>query len=254
MVNNLHFSYNKESLLQDICFTLNSGDFTGLIGPNGVGKTTLLKLMSGIFKPCKGEVLLQNKNVKNIKRKHIAQKIGVVHQGLNINTHFTVEEFVSLGRYAYHKPFDILNNKDKEKTHRVLKKTNLWELKNSCLHKLSFGEKQRTYLAQTLAQEPDILLLDEPTNHLDISHQIQILDILKNMNQQKKTAIFVIMHDLNLASAYCNNIFMLKQGKILYQGAPRQVMTTEIIKEVFDLEKLPIRTGRDLKAPGTSYC
>lgn len=231
---NLVCGYPKFKL-KDISLEILPGDFTAILGPNGCGKTTLFKAMT-VDLPClQGEISFCGKPADQIPRKEMARTMAIVTQSQHQDNPMTVEEFVFLGRLPYLKPFQFFEGKaDKEKVEEVLSLAGILPFRQRLISELSGGERQMAIIARALAQEPRILLLDEPTNHLDIAHQVRILDLLKKLNQEKKLTILLVLHDLNLASEYCNRLILMNQGRIHCQGSSREVLTFQNIEEVFN--------------------
>lgn len=231
-VENLSFAYDHKPILEDISLNIAKGEFIGLIGPNGSGKSTILKNLYRALKPDSGEVKLDGRNLFRLSHKQAATQIGVVSQEDALPFDFKVEEIVAMGRSPYKKLFDGDSQKDKEIVRNALACLGMEDMaKRKFLH-LSGGEKQRVLIARVIAQETDFLILDEPTNHLDIGYQMQIFDFVKHLNATVLTAI----HDLNIAALYCDRIYVLKNGRIFKTGTPEEVLTPEIIAEVYGIE------------------
>lgn len=228
-IDNLTFSYGEKDAIDDICLTVKKGEFVGLIGPNGSGKSTVLKNLYRALTPDNGKVLLDGENLLTMSHKKAALKLGVVGQENDVPFDFLVEEIVAMGRSPHKKLFDIDNAHDKYIVHHALEHLGMENMaKRNYLH-LSGGEKQRVIIARVIAQESDFLLLDEPTNHLDISYQLQIFDFVKRLEVTVLSAI----HDLNMAALYCDRIYVLKEGKVVLQGTPDEVLTAENIYQVY---------------------
>jgi iron complex transport system ATP-binding protein len=207
----LSFSYFNGFVVQDINLTISSGEMVGLLGPNGCGKTTLLKLASGVLSPAKGSVL---------SRKQVAQRMAVVPQYFRIPFDFTVEEVAQLGRTPFVKGFAGESMHDREVTATALELVGIEKLRKRHFNDLSGGEQQKVILAMALAQEPEILLLDEPTAHLDINHQVEILELVKNLNREQGVTVIAAMHNLNLASLFFDRLILLQEGTV-YAGRNR---------------------------------
>lgn len=232
-IKNLSCGYDKEDTIKDISFSVKGGDFLGIIGPNAAGKTTLFRAISGILKLSSGEVLYKNKNIVKISARDFAQEVAVIPQIQDIPFPFSVEEFVLMGRFPHLNRLEHLKANDYRILEEVLALADVSDFRERKIGELSGGERQRVILAQGLAQQPNLLLLDEPTVHLDIAHQVQILDLIKRLNKQKETAVLVILHDLNLASSYCDRLILLKEGNIFKEGSPQEVLTFKNIEEVY---------------------
>ncbi|MGM0502223.1 MAG: heme ABC transporter ATP-binding protein [Bacillota bacterium] len=231
-VRDLSFSYESNQVLDKINLTVKEGEIFGILGPNGSGKSTLVKLLSRYLKAESGEIYLADKNIKSYQQQQLMTKLAVLPQQQNVGFDFTVQEIVAMGRKPYLKQWQGLTTADQEVIADCLELTNTTQFAQRRINSLSGGEKQRVFLAQTLAQEPEVLLLDEPTSELDINYQLEIFNLIQTLQQQGLT-IVVIMHDLNLASQYCNRLALLSQTKIKQIGIPQEVITEEIIKDVY---------------------
>lgn len=227
--------YDTKVILKDISFTVEKGDFLGVIGPNGSGKTTLLRVISKILRPWKGRVTLEGRALDEIKYKELARKVAVVPQRMpEPFFSYSVKDFILLGRTPYLGRFQLWESEeDLRVVGEVMKETDTLGLEERNLEDLSGGERQRIIIARALAQEPEILLLDEPVSNLDIGHQIEVLDLVRKLNRKKKVTVIMILHDLNLASEYCRRLILLKKGSIFKAGTPEEVLTYEIIEEVY---------------------
>lgn len=228
-VKNLKFSIDKKEILKDISFDVPKGAFVGIIGPNGSGKSTLLKNIYRLYKPCSGNILLDNKELSKMKDKDCAKEIAVLAQESNSQFDFTVEQIVKMGRYPYKSIFEDYSKNDLDMVRDMLKKVGLDGYSDRSFSNLSGGEKQRTLIARALVQNTDFLILDEPTNHLDIGYQIQLMDLVKSLNITTLSAI----HDMNIASMYCDYLIVMKEGKIINFGKVEAVITSEMLKGVF---------------------
>lgn len=245
-VKGLTCGYDRRFLLRDISFKVKKGEFLGIIGPNGSGKTTLLRAITKVLRPEKGEIILDEKDINHYGFKELAQKIAVVSQYVNsFGLNLTVREYVFLGRIPFRSRFQMLETKqDKEIINQSLAITGILNLAQRPIVEMSGGERQCVIIARALAQEPQLLLLDEPTTHLDIGHQVKILDLIKRLNKERHLTVIIILHDLNLASEYCERLLLLKDGRIYRIGSPEEVLTYSIIEEVYGtlvvVEKSPV--------------
>jgi iron complex transport system ATP-binding protein len=228
-VKNLNFSIDKREILKDISFDIPKGSFVGIIGPNGSGKSTILKNIYRIYKPDSGKLILDNKDLSTIKDKECAKKIAVLAQESSSQFDFTVEQIVKMGRYPYKSVFEDYSKKDIDIVNDMLKRVGLDDYSDRSFSNLSGGEKQRTLIARALVQDTDFLILDEPTNHLDIGYQIQLMDLVKSLNITTLSAI----HDMNIASMYCDYLIVMKDGKIKRVGTVEEVITSDMLKDIF---------------------
>jgi iron complex transport system ATP-binding protein len=229
----LSAGYSSKLVISDISFKADKGSFWGIIGPNGAGKTTLFRAISRIIKPFSGDIFFDGKNVLEIERVQLAKTVATMLQAYDFPFSYTVEEFVMMGRYPHQKRFEKPTKNDHDIVQKNLEFADLLPLKNQKLNELSGGERQRAMLAQALAQKPKLLLLDEPTAYLDIGHQITMLDLIKKLNKTEGLTVVMILHDLNLASEYCENLLLLNNGRTHISGTPRDVLTYENIETVY---------------------
>lgn len=232
-IHQVYFSYLDGLVLHNINLSIKAGEMVGLIGPNGSGKTTLLKLASGILKPSQGEIKLDSSSLSHLSRKSIACSVAVVPQQFHIPFAFTTTEVVLLGRIPFLKAFAGETEVDRQAVANALELVGISELGQRRFDELSGGERQKVILSMALAQQPKLLLLDEPTVHLDITHQVEILELLRNLNRERGLTVIAALHDLNLASLYFERLILLKEGKVSADGTPTQVLTEDRISEVF---------------------
>ncbi len=232
-IRQIYFTYLDGLVLHDINLSIGAGEMVGLIGPNGSGKTTLIKLASGILKPNRGEIRLDGSNLSQLNRKSIARSVAVVPQQFHVPFAFSASEVVALGRIPFLKVFAGESEVDKRFVTNALELVGISELRERRFDELSGGERQKVILAMALAQQPKLLLLDEPTVHLDITHQVEILELLRTLNAERGLTVVAAMHDLNLAALYFDRLILLKEGRISADGVPTQVLTEERIREVF---------------------
>ncbi|WP_414544371.1 ABC transporter ATP-binding protein [Nostoc sp. CCY0012] len=240
---NLTGGYTALPIVEDINLSLQTGEWLSLVGANGSGKSTVLKLLSRILSPQQGTVLLDGKAIHSQPPNVVAQKLALLPQQQTVPVGLTVRQLVSLGRTP-HQPWWQweLNNEDRQKVTAAIQKTQLEKLSDRLVEQLSGGEKQRAFLALALAQEPKVLLLDEPTTYLDINYQLQLLELLKNLNQNQNLTIVTVLHELNLAARYSSRIALLKQGHLWEVGTPKTVLTPNSIAQVFGVESVIIHT------------
>lgn len=234
----IKFSYAQEKILKGIDLEIESGAFIGIIGPNASGKSTLLKNISKTLKSDSGAIYLDYKLLNDYSSLELAQKMAVVPQNTEINFNFNVYDIIMMGRHPYQKRWSKLKEEDKKIVKEVMQVTDTLKLKNKSINELSGGERQRVIIARALAQKPDILLLDEPTSSLDINYQGEIYDLLNYLNQEFNITIITVSHDLNLTALYCEELILLKDGKIFAAGSAAEVLTEKNIKAVYNAEVL----------------
>ena len=222
--------------LNGVSTTIQKGKVTTIIGPNGCGKSTLLNVLSRNNTPSQGNVRLENKDILDFKAKEFAKKLAIVYQ-TNITPHdLTVEKLVAYGRVPYQNLSSRNVEEDQAAIDWAISSTNLEEKRHQQLDALSGGERQRVWIAMALAQKSEILCLDEPTTYLDIYYQIELLELVKRLNEEYGLTIIMVLHDMNQAIKYSDHIILMKDGKILKEGTPQQVMTKQLIKEVYGVD------------------
>lgn len=219
-------------IVRDISIKVENKQFVGIIGPNGCGKSTLLKSIYKVIKPQKGTVFLGNKDVIRSSARIVSKDMGVVGQFNDLSFDFTVQEMVMMGRTPHKQLMEADNKQDYKIVADALARVNLTEYADRSYLTLSGGEKQRVILARAIAQEPKFLVLDEPTNHLDIKYQIQILSVVKSLN----IGVLAALHDLPMAAAYCDILYVIKDGSIIASGSPKDVLSKELIRQVYEID------------------
>jgi iron complex transport system ATP-binding protein len=231
-IQNLSCGYPKFQL-SEINFEILKGSFAGIIGPNGSGKTTLFRAITGILGLKSGKIFLSDKNLKSFTLRERAQNIAIVSQFIEAGD-MSVEDYVLMGRIPYHSRFNFFEtDEDFEIARKYMEMTDTWRFKDQLMSELSGGEQQLAGIARALTQQPQLLLLDEPTSHLDITHQVHILNVLQQLNQEMGLSVLMVIHDLNLASEYCDRLILVNQGKIHTQGIPEEVLTFQNIEDVY---------------------
>jgi iron complex transport system ATP-binding protein len=240
-IHGVEFSYGAHNVLFGVNLEVAPGSFFGIIGPNAAGKSTLLKTIDATLKPTKGVVYFKGEDLTRLSRRDLARQMAVVPQETEVNFPFSVMEVVMMGRHPHLGRFEQESEHDYEIVRSAMEKANCWHLKDRSILELSGGERQRVILARALAQEPSIILLDEPVAHLDLSAQLEVLTLLQEMNRKHGITVIAILHDLNLAAQFCEQLIMLHQGKIFAAGLPEKVLTAENIKAVYQTEVLVIR-------------
>lgn len=236
IVDDVHAGYGDVEILSGVSFRLDRSEFVGMIGPNGSGKTTLLRAMSRVLAPKTGAIRLQDDDIYSIPAREFAKRVAVVPQETLVAFDFSVLEIVLMGRSPRLGRFSIEGHRDVAIALDALGRTGTAHLKDRQITALSGGERQRVMIARALAQEPEALLLDEPTSHLDISFQFEIMDLIKSLNRERGMTILAVLHDLNLASQYCDRLIMLGQGKVFADGSAESVVTSDNIRRVYSAE------------------
>ena len=231
-IKNISQSYGKKQVLYDVNLKIQENMITGLIGPNGAGKSTLLGVISRLLEPSSGSVYLDGINIKDIKSNEIAKRIAVLRQSNNINLKLTVEELVAFGRFPHSQ--GRLTTEDHLKIDEAIEYLKLNEIRNSYIDELSGGQKQRAYIAMILAQDTKYIFLDEPLNNLDMRYAVEMITTLENLVKDYNKTIVIVMHDINIASAFCNYIVAMKNGEVLSEGKTDDIIEKEILDDVFD--------------------
>ncbi|WP_117168084.1 ABC transporter ATP-binding protein [Paraliobacillus sediminis] len=227
--------YDNKAVIQGISLVIPSNKISVIIGANACGKSTLLKTMARLIKPISGKITLDDKPLSKIPSKQLARTIGLLPQSPIVPEGITVADLVGRGRFPHQSLFSGWTKKDYEAVAEAMEIMNITELANQHIDELSGGQRQRVWIAMALAQQTDILFLDEPTTFLDITYQVEILDLLTDLNQKHGTTIVMVLHDINLSARYADNIFALHQGKLVSEGAPSRVITSTLIKDIFEL-------------------
>lgn len=231
--NNLKYRYNSNWVLNGFSFAVEQGEIVGIIGPNGSGKTTILKLLSKVFRQESGNIRLMGQDIASMKHREIAKLVAVVPQGTSIAFPFTVREIVLMGRSPHLGLLQMERESDMKMADNAMALTDTLEFADRTIDELSGGERQRVIIARALAQEPEVMLLDEPTSYLDINHQIEIFDLIKRLNSERHITFVIVSHDLNMAAEYCDRLVLLKSGNVYKDGSPRDVITEADIREVY---------------------
>lgn len=225
-------SYDTSEILKDVSVRTRNNEFVGIIGPNGSGKSTLLKCIYRVLRPKEGCVWLDKEKLYDMSVRSSAKKMAVVTQHNYYNFEFTVLEVVLMGRSPHKKALERDNARDYEIVMNALKRVGMDTFANRNFSTLSGGEQQRVILARALAQDTSCLILDEPTNHLDITHQLQLMEIVKSLD----ITVLAAIHDLNIAVAYCDYLYVLKNGQVVGKGKPKELLTPEFLYEVYSVK------------------
>ncbi len=233
---NLTSGYDKKIIVDEINITIPKNKVSIIIGANGCGKSTLLKTLVRLIKPQKGKVLIDKKELSTIQSKELAKTMGLLPQSPIVPEGITDLDLVSRGRFHYQRFMSGLSEDDMKAVEEALEMMNITEFRDRCVDELSGGQRQRVWIAMALAQDTEILFLDEPTTFLDLQYQVEILDLLTELNRKKGTTIVMVLHELNLTARYADYIFAVKEGKLIAEGEPKNIVTSELIKDVFNLD------------------
>jgi iron complex transport system ATP-binding protein len=236
----LTLSYGKKVIAEGLNVAIPDGHFTAIIGPNGCGKSTLLRTLSRLMTPQQGQVFLDGEQIQRFASKEVARRIGLLAQNATTPGDITVQELVARGRYPHQPLFTRWRKEDDDAVNRAMQATGMVELANQSVDTLSGGQRQRAWIAMVLAQETAIMLLDEPTTWLDISHQIDLLELLSELNRERGYTLAAVLHDLNQACRYATHLIALRDGQIIAEGAPKEIVTAELIERIYGLRSLII--------------
>ena len=232
----LGFSYGTQSVLQDISLEIPHQSLLALIGPNGGGKTTLLRVMSNALRPQRGTVMVDGQPLLNFSARKLAQKLAVISSEQHFEFPFSVADVVAMGRFPHLNRLERMSDRDWEIVNEAMERTCVLDFRNRSISQLSSGEKQRVLIARAIAQQPSILMLDEPNAHLDINHQIAIFNLLTTLNRRLQMTVIVVLHDLSTAAAFCETMVLLHRGRIVRTGKPAEVITAELIRQTYGAE------------------
>jgi iron complex transport system ATP-binding protein len=232
----IHVSYGDEPIVKGVSFEVANGELVAVVGPNGCGKTTLLRSLSRTLKPSKGAVYLDEREILRLSGRELAREMAVVPQDGEVAFEFTALETVLMGRSPHLGRFSLEGAHDLDIAKEAMVQTSTLHIANRPVNTLSGGERQRVIIARALAQEPQVILLDEPTSHLDINFQVEILDLIRRLTREKGIAALAVLHDLNLAAHYCDRMILMKNGKVHCAGTPDDVLTAENVRQVYGVE------------------
>lgn len=228
--------YGERTIIKDMSFEIPDKKVTTIIGSNGCGKSTLLKALTRIISPQSGSIILDGKSISRENTRVLAKKLAILPQTNNIPAGLTVGELVSYGRFPYQKGFGRLTKEDMEVIDWALDKTGTMEFKYQTIDSLSGGQRQRVWIAMALAQQTEIIFLDEPTTYLDMAHQLEVLELLQQLNEDEGRTIVMVLHDLNQAARFADHIIALKDGEIVKTGTVEEVIEGSVLREVFHID------------------
>ncbi|SHM91448.1 ABC transporter ATP-binding protein [Gracilibacillus kekensis] len=232
----LTLGYGDEIIIDDLDITIPKGEITVFIGGNGCGKSTLLRSLARLLKPKQGDVVLNGEDIAKVPTKDVAKQLAILPQSPISPEGLTVEDLVKQGRHPYKTMFKRWSTDDEKAVNEALDATNMTALKDRAVDSLSGGQRQRAWIAMTLAQGTDTILLDEPTTYLDMTHQIEILDLLFELNERRGSTIVMVLHDLNLACRYAHHIVAIKDKKVYAQGKPEEIISCGLVHDVFQMK------------------
>ena len=235
-IENIKVGYEDKIIIEDLSLSIKKSAISTIIGENGSGKSTLLKTIGRVLKPKQGEIYLNGLNIHKTNTKEIARIMGLLPQSPKAPSGLSVTEIVEYGRFPHKEGRGSLTKQDNEIVEWALKSTNLLEFKDRNIEALSGGQRQRVWIAMVLAQQTDVILLDEPTTYLDMAYQLEVLQLVDKLNKQKDITVIMVLHDINQASRFSDELIMLKSGSIVAQGSPKETMTPNILREVFNIE------------------
>ncbi|KTD84071.1 ABC transporter ATP-binding protein [Paenibacillus etheri] len=234
--NNLTLSYGKKPVFSNLDVLIPKGKITVFIGSNGCGKSTLLRSLVRLLKPQEGSIILDGSDIAKLPAKEVARRLAILPQGPIAPEGLTVQQLVKQGRYPYQSFLQQWSREDEIMVKKALEVTHMNELSGRSIDSLSGGQRQRAWIAMTLAQNTSTILLDEPTTYLDMTHQVDILDLLFDLNEQENRTIVMVLHDINLACRYAHHIVAVKEGRIYAQGEPENIVNEQLIHDVFGME------------------
>lgn len=232
----IRFSYDGVEVIKGIDLSIGQGEFVGLLGANGVGKSTLLKILTGILSTKRGKILYKSKELKYLPKREVSKRIAYVPQNPTFGFPFTVSEIIKMGRAPYLGRFEFENDKDNEIAFQAMETVGLTHLQDRLVTEISGGEKQLTSFARALAQEPEVMILDEPASFLDVRHKTEILKLLVKLKNERNISIIAATHDIFSALFYFDKLIILKDGGILAEGEFDQVLTDDILSKAYDID------------------
>lgn len=248
----VRLAYGDRPILEDLSFGVPDGRFTVIVGPNACGKSTLLRALARIIRPEAGSVILDGREIGTIPARDVARTMGLLPQSSVAPDGITVADLVARGRYPHQTFFQRWSQADEDAVAWAMRTAQVDDIAARAVDELSGGQRQRVWIAMVLAQETPLLLLDEPTTYLDIAHQIELLNLLRDLNRRQGNTIVAVLHDLNHACRYADHIVAMRDGRIVTQGNPRRVMTAELVQTVFGLPAVVIEdpvTGDPMVVP-----
>ncbi|CAN5186338.1 ABC transporter ATP-binding protein [soil metagenome] len=257
-VDQVTLGYGDRAVVTDLSLSVPTGRITVIVGANASGKSTLLRAMARLLSPTSGQVLLDGKAIHRLPTKQVARTLGLLPQSPIAPEGIVVADLVARGRHPHHSAFSRWSRADDAVVATALESTSSSELADRSVDELSGGQRQRVWIAMALAQETDILLLDEPTTFLDVSHQVEVLDLLTDLNAERGTTIVMVLHDLNLAARYADHLIAVAGGSLCAAGAPDEVLNSDLVRQVFGMDSMVVPdpvSGHPMVLPvGRHHC
>lgn len=233
-VKNVTKQYGGKKVLDNVSLSVEKGKITSFIGPNGAGKSTLLSIISRLIKADNGDVIIDGQHIDKAKSNDLAKKISILKQANHINLRLTIRELVGFGRFPYSQ--GKLTDLDEKMVDEAIKYMELEDMQHKYLDQLSGGQKQRAYIAMVIAQDTEYILLDEPLNNLDMKHYVQIMKVLRRLVEELGKTVVIVIHDINFASVYSDNIVALKHGKIVNDGPAKKIINQKVLKNIYEMD------------------
>ncbi|GAA3901406.1 ABC transporter ATP-binding protein [Streptomyces gulbargensis] len=252
----LTLAYEDRTVVHELDLAIPDGEVTVIVGPNACGKSTTLRALGRLLRPAGGAVLLDGRELARLPTKRIARAIGLLPQTPVAPEAITVADLVSRGRQPHQAWWKQWSEEDERAVVEAMERTDVAALADRSVDELSGGQRQRVWIAMALAQETDLLLLDEPTTYLDIAHQVEVLDLVRRLNRVRGRTVVVVLHDLNQAARYADHLVAMKEGRIVAEGAPGDIVTADLVREVFGLDAVVVPdpvTGSPLVVPGAPW-
>ncbi|SFE42859.1 iron complex transport system ATP-binding protein [Blastococcus tunisiensis] len=248
----LSVGYGRRMVLPAMGLTVPDGQITAIVGPNGCGKSTLLRALARVLAPVSGAVLLDGEPIHQLPSRTVARQVGLLPQSNVVPEQLTVAELVARGRYPHRGPFGRWTAQDQAAAEDAMHATGVEEFRDRPVDELSGGQRQRVWVAMVLAQETPILLLDEPTTYLDLAHRLEVLRLLRSLNDVRGVTVVMVLHDLDEASRYADHIVAMREGQVVAEGPPREVVTPDLVEQIFGVPCMTIPnpvTGSPLVVP-----
>jgi ABC-type cobalamin/Fe3+-siderophores transport system ATPase subunit len=248
----LSVAYGRQTVLPELALAIPDGEITAIVGPNGCGKSTLLRALARVLAPVFGAVLLDGEPIHRLPSRAVARQVGLLPQSNVVPEQLTVAELVARGRYPHRGSFGRWTREDQAAVDDALGATGTDELRNRLVDELSGGQRQRAWVAMVLAQQTPILLLDEPTTFLDLAHRLEVLRLLRTLNDSRGVTVVMVLHDLDEASRYADHLVAMREGQVVAEGPPREVVTPDLVQQIFGVPCMTIPdpvTGSPLIVP-----